>query len=130
MFERQKFAPSHNNAANAKAFKELSPPLFADYERALPQQWRDYDGVRLTGRRLDRPWGKPSLSLTFGRLTRAELAYLKTLVGYATIYCLNESLNTWLTYNATLRQLDASDFEKRGNAYIGVRLEFIDLVEI
>ena len=127
MFERQKFAPSHNNAANAKAFKELSPPLFADYERAIAQRWNGYAGKQLTGRRLDRTYGKPSVAITFGRLSRAEFAYLQTLVGYVTVYVLNEDANIWQYFNGVVRQFTAADFSKQGDAYVTVVLNIIDL---
>ncbi len=130
MFSRQKIAAGHDNEASLKAFPEIAPPLFAVHVRALPQVWRGYVGKALTGRRTDRTWGRPAVTLTFGSLTRDELVLLQTYVGLVTVYVLNEDINQWAAYNATLRQFTPGDFAKRGNRYTEVRIECIDLKAI
>lgn len=129
-FVVQKFFPAANSAALAKPFFALNPPLFQDYQREIRQVWKGYVGKQLDGARLDKTWGKPSVSLMFGRLSRDEFAYLKTLAGVCTIYCRNEDTNLFSSFSAKLGLVTAADFNKEGNAYVGVVATFIDLVEL
>lgn len=130
MAELQQFASGYNNAALIKPFNLLSPPLFADRPRALAQRWRGYAGVAASGLLTDKTWGKPSVSLNFGRISRAEFVYLKGLVGLCTLRCLNEDTNTGQNHNAILRQITAGDFDKQRDMYENVVATFVHLEQI
>lgn len=130
MAEVQQFAPGANNAAALVPFFMLNPPLFKDYTREIKQRWQGYAGKAANGNLLSKTWGAPQVTLTFGRLTRAEFAYLVTLIGECTVYCRNEDTNTFRNYNAKLQQVTAGDFNKSANAYDSVTAEFVELIAL
>lgn len=126
----QKFYPAINSAALAKPFYDLNPPLFHDYVREIEQTWNGYQGKQLTGLHTDKAWGKPTLALTFGKLSRDEFAYLVSLKGPCTVFCRNEDINAFGNYNAILRTITAVTFSKSGNMYESVTATFLDLTAL
>ena len=123
----QQLAADHDNAAGLKVWRELSPPLLKYYPIAADQEWKSYDGAKLTGARTDRTWGVPSVVITFGKVSFAEYRLLRGYLGYVTLRCLNEDSGSWGNYNATLRTVTAGDLNKARDGYNSVSLRFIDL---
>lgn len=130
LFNIQLFHPAANSAALVKPFYTLNPPLFQDYTREIRQVWKGYIGKAKNGARFDETWGKPSVTLIIGKVTRAELAYAVTLQGACTIYCRNEDTNTFHFYSAKLDRVTAGSFEKSGDMYNSLTLDFIDLIQL
>lgn len=119
------------NNLNVVPFYRLNPPLFRNYPRAITQTWIPYVGRKLLGTRLAyKSWGKPALRLTFGQLTRDEIVYLSTWDGAVTIFCLNESINFWGTYNGVWLSPTLADIDKQRKLsapYSNVTYNVIDL---
>lgn len=128
--EVQMFYPAINSAASLKAFYQLNPPLFRDYTREIKQVWRGYVGKAKNGNLLDKTWGKPLVTLTFGKVSRAEFAYFVTLKGVCTLRCRNEDTNAFHNYNAKLGQVTAGELTKSGDMYESLTAEFIELTQL
>lgn len=130
--EVHQLAAGVNNVAILKPFNTLNPPLLATYPRAIKQIWTPYIGRKLVGTRAAyKTWGKPSVRLIFDVLTRDELVFLNTLEGMVTIYVLNETNNTWGTYNGAWligAPIQDHDKQRKSNApYRAVPYDVIDL---
>jgi hypothetical protein len=128
----------HDNEAGLTELALLNPPLFAAYADGVLTEWHDYEARQWSGDRQVVPVGRTWVTWRFFRLTRDEMAYLRSTFGAVvtaslsapvTIRTLDKGANAFANFNATLILPDSA-VGWEADEWIDVRLEFRDLETI